>query len=422
MVLGNRWLAGLRAALVLAFLVTFGLLAPQALAQEKRVALVLANAAYQNTPRLLNPVRDGQAIANKLRELNFDVITGFDLTTAESEKLVASFGKALQGASVGLFYYAGHALQLDGENYLLPVNAAVEDEASLDFEAIRLEVVLRQMSREAATRLIFIDAALADPLADKLKASGGNSLLGLAEPKAPEGGNGALIAMATAPNQVVDEIVDIHSPFSGALLAHLGAANATMAEVMADVESDVAQATSDKQKPWVSNTLAKDVVLRAVDMNAPLIVGGAEEGAGGGAAAAGGQQQPAGGQQAAVAPAAPAGGKDQAAIEALRAQIPKLATDDPIFFDIPVQFGDPAIDGKSISMLIQGKPLFSPVEGLEHKVWDNHCSACHQWTKERLCEQAKVYAATDVAVLRLQHPLGTRFKVALGRWAKNDCQ
>lgn len=412
--LGNRLFAASLAAFVLAFLVAFGLSSPQALAQERRVALVLANAAYQNTPRLLNPVRDGEAIANKLRELDFDVISGFDLTAAESEALVARFGREARSADVTLFYYAGHALQLDGENYLLPVNAAVEDEASLDFEAIRLEVVLRQMSRDARSPLVFIDAALANPLADRLSASGGNALLGLAEPQAPKGSNGSLIAMASAPNQVVDEVVGTHSPFSGALLAHLGTANATLADVMAEVDRDVAQSTGDKQKPWVVSSLTEDVVLRAVDMSAPLIVGEADDAESGEAQASGGQNQ--------AAAVAPPVGQNQAAIEQLRAQIPELASDAPIFFDIPVQFGDPAIDGKSIAMLIQGKPLFSPVEGLEHNVWDKHCSACHQWTKERLCEQAKVYATTDIAVLRLPHPLGTHFKVALGRWTKNDCQ
>jgi uncharacterized caspase-like protein len=372
------------------------------------VALVLANAAYQHTPRLLNPVRDGQAIANKLRELNFDVITGFDLTSAESEALVARFGKEVRGASVALFYYAGHALQLDGENYLLPVNAAVEDEAALDFEAIRLDTVLRQMSRETGARLVFVDASLANPLADHLSASGGNALLGLAEPPAPKGGGGGLIAFASPPNQVIEEVVGVHSPFSGALLEELGKANATMADVMAAVEGQVAQATGDKQKPWIISSLTDDVVLRAVDMNAPLIVGGSDE------PAAAGQTQ------AAVTP--PAAGQDQAAIEELRAQIPELASDAPIFFDIPIQFGDPAIDGKSISTLIQGKPLFSPIEGLEPKVWENHCSACHQWTKERLCEQAKMYVTKDVMIMRLPHPLGTRFKVALAHWSQNDCQ
>ncbi|MGE0500251.1 MAG: caspase domain-containing protein [Rhizobiaceae bacterium] len=393
-----------RAAFLVLFLSATGLASQQAVAQEKRVALVLANAAYQHTPRLLNPVRDGEAIANRLRELDFEVITGFDLTTAESEALVARFGREVRGADIALFYYAGHALQLDGENYLIPVNAAVEDETSLDFEAIRLELVLRQMSRDTNSRLVFIDASLANPLADKLSASGGNALLGLAEVEAPKGGNGGLVAMAAGPNQVVEEIVGTHSPFSGALLAHLGTANATIADALAQIEGEIAQVTGNKQKPWVVSSLASDVVLRTVDMNAPLIVGEAD--------------QPADGQAAAVAPPP----QDQAALEALRAKIPELASNSPIFFDIPIQFGDPAIDGKSISMLIQGKPLFSPVEGLETKVWDNHCSACHQWTKERLCEQAKVYANTDIAVLRLPHPLGERFKVALGMWAKNDCQ
>jgi uncharacterized caspase-like protein len=407
--LGIRLRAATGAAFVLALLLVAGLSSQYAAAQEKRVALVLANAAYQHTPRLLNPVRDGQAIANKLRELNFDVITGFDLTSAESEALVARFGKEVRGASVALFYYAGHALQLDGENYLLPVNAAVEDEAALDFEAIRLDTVLRQMSRETGARLVFVDASLANPLADRLSGSGGNALLGLAEPQAPKGGGGGLIAFASPPNQVIEEVVGAHSPFSGALLEELGKANATMADVMAAVERQVAQATGDKQKPWVISSLTGDVVLRAVDMNAPLIVGESDQPAGQGQA------------QAAVTPP-PGGGQDQAAIDALRAQIPELASDAPVFFDIPIQFGDPAIDGKSISTLIQGKPLFSPIEGLEPKLWQNHCSACHQWTKERLCEQAKMYVTKDVMIMRLPHPLGTRFKVALAHWSQNDCQ
>jgi uncharacterized caspase-like protein len=100
----------------------------------------------------------------------------------------------------------------------------------------------------------------------------------------------------------------------------------------------------------------------------------------------------------------------------------KLDSDAPVLFDVPVHFGDPAIDGKSIAQLIQGKPRFSPIEGLDKSFWDKQCSGCHQWTEERLCEQAQTYANNDVTVLRLQHPLGTRFKVALGRWAKNGCK
>jgi hypothetical protein len=133
-------------------------------------------------------------------------------------------------------------------------------------------------------------------------------------------------------------------------------------------------------------------------------------------AATAGQEQ----NQAAAMP--PAGVQDHAAIDALRSHLPDLPTDTPIFFDIPIQFGDPAIDGKSISMLIRGKPMFSPIKGLEQTIWDNHCSACHQWTKERLCDQAKMYATNESMITRLPHPLGTRFKVALAQWAQHGCQ
>ena len=107
----------------------------------------------------------------------------------------------------------------------------------------------------------------------------------------------------------------------------------------------------------------------------------------------------------------------------LRQKIPKLASDAPILFDHPIDFGDAAIDGKSIAELIKGKPLFSPVEGLDKSVWEGkHCDGCHEWNEARLCDQAKNFAANDVSVLRLQHPLGTRFKVALAKWAQGGCK
>ncbi|MBX3574328.1 MAG: caspase family protein [Mesorhizobium sp.] len=370
---------------------------------ERRVALVLGNAAYHHTPRLLNPVRDAESIANKLRELDFEVIVGLDLTTSETEARIAQFARQVRGADIAAFYYAGHALQLSGANYLIPVNAELKDDTSLDFEAVQLDFILRQMSRETGARLVFLDASLANPLADRLSQAGGNSALGLAEVEAPAGGRGTLIASASGPNQVVEEVVGDHSPFSGALLAAIGTANISIADAVKKAAADTEAAT--KHKPLVVSSLEGDVVLRAVDLQAPLVLG---------------EEAPA--PPAAAQTPAPAPSQDQAAIEALRAKIPDLATDSAIFFDIPVQFGDPAIDGKSFAMLIQGKPRFSPVEGLDKKVWDNHCSACHQWTKERLCEQAKTYVTADTSVLRLEHPLGTRFKVALGRWAKNDCQ
>ena len=81
-----------------------------------------------------------------------------------------------------------------------------------------------------------------------------------------------------------------------------------------------------------------------------------------------------------------------------------------------------AIDGKSIAQLIDGKPLFPPVEGLDKTVWDMHCTSCHQWKQPRLCEQATNYVKVDISIMRLDHPYGTRFKVALANWANEGCK
>ncbi|RUZ33680.1 peptidase c14 caspase catalytic subunit p20, partial [Mesorhizobium sp. M7A.F.Ca.CA.001.15.1.1] len=149
-----------------------------------------------------------------------------------------------------------------------------------------------------------------------------------------------------------------------------------------------------------------------IDLNAPLIVGEATT-----------QKSEAGSDGRNVA-ANPSGADDaQLSLDMLRQKIPRLASDEPIFFDHPVDFGDPEIDGKSIAELIKGKPRFSPVEGLDKSVWEGkHCDGCHEWNEARLCEQSKNFAANDVSVLRLQHPLGTRFKVALAKWAQGGCK
>src|SRR3954453_19547350 len=114
----------------------------------RRIALVLGNSAYRNVPALPNPVVDAKAVAAKLEELNLEVISGYDLTKLETQETIAHFAKVVRGADIPLFYYAGHGMQVDGNNYLLPVDAALEDETSLDFEAVQINFILRQMSRE----------------------------------------------------------------------------------------------------------------------------------------------------------------------------------------------------------------------------------------------------------------------------------
>lgn len=389
-------------------------LASAAAHAERRVALVLGNSNYQHAPALANPVRDAQAIADQLKGLDFEVVSGFDLTKGQTQETVAKFAKQVRGADIALFYYAGLALQVSGNNYLLPVDAAMEDETSLDFEAVPLDFILRQMSRETSVRLVFLDASRDNPLADVLAKSGGVKVSnnGLAQIQIENGGAGALLAFAASPDQVADADLGEHSLFSAALLAHIGEPNIPITEAMNRVSSDVIKATAGRQRPWISVLLSRDIILHKVDADQPLIVGEVQT-----PPADSGSEQ-----HSAASQANPPDNGGQAALDKLQQEIPKLASDRPVFFDIPVNFGDPAIDGQSIAQLIQGKPHFSPVQGLDKSFWDKQCSGCHQWTKERLCEQAKNYMTNSPYVLRLQHPLGTRFKVALGMWAKNGCQ
>lgn len=399
----------LRAAALALFCLCLTLTAAGA---ERRIALVLGNSQYQHATPLANPARDAQAMADRLKGLGFEVVSGYDLTKQQTQATVAQFAREVRGADIALFFYAGHGLQVAGKNYLLPVDAALEDETSLDFEAVSVDFVLRQMSRETSIRLVFLDACRDNPLAEVLAKTAGvkGASSGLAEIPIENGGAGTLVAFAASPNQLAYDGSGDHSPFTTALLQHIGESNISVTEAMNRVTSDVFKATAGKQRPWINVSLTTEVVLHKVDLNAPLIVG--EAAAPQAEAGSGTRNTGASGKS-----------DDQLALDVLRQKIPKLATDGPVFFNRPIKFGDPAIDGKSIAQLIKSEPLFSPVDGLDKSVWQGkHCDGCHEWNQARLCEQAKNFAANDVSVLRLQHPLGTRFKVALARWAQGGCQ
>lgn len=380
----------------------------------RRVALVLGNAAYRNVPALANPVVDAKAIADELAKLNFEVVSGYDLTKLQTQETIAHFAKQVRGAEIALFFYAGHGMQVDGNNYLLPVDAALEDETSLDFETVQINFILRQMSRETQLRLVFLDACRDNPLAKAFGEASGDSAVssGLAEIQVEKSGKGTLVAFATSPNEVAYDGAKGHSPFTAALLSHLGEADVSLTSAMTKVTGDVVKATDGLQRPWMNLSLTDDLVLNPAKPAEPAgetTVAAASGDAGSSSRAAGvGAGNP--------------NGQDQAALDKLRAEIPTLVTQGPITFEMPIVFGDPQIDGKSLAQLIQGKPLYAPIEGLDKAIWSNHCSNCHEWNQDRLCEQAKNYDKTDVSIMRIQHPLGSRFKVALANWAHNGCK
>ena len=240
------------AAGLLALAVLLAGIAPAA--AEKRVALVIGNSAYENVPRLTNPSNDAADIAAKLKALGFEVVEGIDLGKRDMEKRIRAFAEALNGADVGLFYYAGHGLQVDQRNFLAPVDAQLKSESDLDFEAVQLDLVLKNMVRNAATSIVFLDACRDNPLAAQL-AQVGRSLdigRGLARVEAAAS---MMIVYATEPGKVALDGTGRNSPFTGALLRHIDTEGASIGDVMIAVRNDVLSETGGKQRPFESTSL-----------------------------------------------------------------------------------------------------------------------------------------------------------------------
>jgi len=234
----------------------------------KRVALVIGNAAYQNAPQLQNPSNDATDIAAKLRGLDFEVIEGIDLPKRDMERRIRAFAEALNGAEVGLFYYAGHGLQVDQRNFLAPIDARLKSETDLDFEAVQLNLVLKQMVRNARTSIVFLDACRDNPLAANL-AQVSRSLdvgRGLARVEAAAS---MMVVYATEPGKVALDGTGRNSPFTAALLRHIDSEGESISDIMIEVRNDVLKDTGGKQRPFESASLTGQFYFKPAPVPAP---------------------------------------------------------------------------------------------------------------------------------------------------------
>jgi hypothetical protein len=236
------------------------MLAPAARA-EKRAALVIGNSQYVNAPPLANPKNDATDVAAALNSLGFDVILGLDLDKRGFEERAREFATLLESAEAGLLFYAGHGLQVAGQNFLVPIDARLEKERDLDFDTVRLDFLLRQMEidREGKVNIVFLDACRDNPLTRNLARSmgtrGGSVGKGLAEVKT---GVGTFIAYSTQPGNVALDGTGRNSPFAAALARHVKTPNQPLTSVMVSVRKDVLAATGGKQVPWDHSALTGD--------------------------------------------------------------------------------------------------------------------------------------------------------------------
>ncbi len=242
---------------------------------SKRVALVVGNGAYAEAPSLANPTNDATDMAGVLQEMGFSVTLVVDADQRAMQQGLIAFAQEAAGADVALFFYAGHGVQTEGENYLLPTDVRLTSSTALRFETINLDQILHVMAK-AKVRLVLLDACRDNPLAAANRSLGAGR--GLA-PVDTASASGTLIAFATAPDDVAADGIGRNSPFTEALLAHLPTPGEDIRAIFGLVREQVERATDRRQTPWVNEAISGRLVLvsKAAETATAPASGGVQE-------------------------------------------------------------------------------------------------------------------------------------------------
>lgn len=252
----------LRILWIVAFLMSTTLFQPNLAfsAQEKRLALLIGNGNYKHGGRLANPVNDVRAMKTALEGLGFTVFKYENCSQRDMKEAMDEFGSKLKGQDVGLFFYAGHGVQVSGYNYLIPVDANLSNQKKVEYDCVRADRVLADMEHaDVRTSVVILDACRDNPFERSWQR--GKEGSGLAFMNAPYG---SLIAYSTAPGKTALDGSTGNSPYTAALLEHIRSPNITVLQMFQRVRSSVARASHDKQIPWESTSLKGDFYFAAL--------------------------------------------------------------------------------------------------------------------------------------------------------------
>jgi hypothetical protein len=244
------------------------LLGTHSASAESRLALVIGQSAYRSVPALPNPANDARAVTQLLTDSGFEVSTAADLSQGQMREAVSDFaGKvAAKGAdTVALVFYAGHGLQIDGENFLVPVDIDPKREADIPIQAVRLNDILNTLtSVPSKMRILMLDACRNNPFPD-LKTAGG----GLAIVDAKIGAPGTFLSFSTSPGAVAEDGSGSNSPYTNALLAAGKEQNIPIEETFKRVRLAVNKVTEGRQTPWDSSSLTEDFRFSGTSVAGP---------------------------------------------------------------------------------------------------------------------------------------------------------
>ena len=233
----------------------------------------MGNGEYVHSASLKNPPNDARAMTKELEKLGFKVIPGVNMTKVDMDRVIGAFSARASGADLAVFFYAGHGMQINYKNYLVPIDFNPEDDSYLIEQLVELDRVLYELEKEERTSIVFMDACRDNPLTKVItaKMSQGRSLLidkdrgvgvvgrGLAEVK---GNAGTLIAYATQPGNIALDGTGRHSPFTEAILKYIDEPGLEIRAMLTKVRSRVMRKTRKKQIPWDHSSLIENVYFK----------------------------------------------------------------------------------------------------------------------------------------------------------------
>lgn len=228
---------------------------------ERRVALVIGNSAYKSVPRLRNPVNDAALVGGMFKKAGFDWIDiRTDLNVAEMRKALRDFGGRARDAEVAVIYYAGHGIELDGTNYLIPTDATLETDSDVLDETVALDRALFAVEPAKQLRLIILDACRDNPFSKSMKRTVAARAIGRGLAKVEPTSPNTMIAFAAKAGSTASDGDARNSPFAAALVERLPTPGLDLRKAFGFVRDDVLKNTSNKQEPYVYGSLGGDDV------------------------------------------------------------------------------------------------------------------------------------------------------------------
>jgi formylglycine-generating enzyme required for sulfatase activity len=249
------------AVLIGLIVLSLGIGPAHAASEGKRVALVIGNSAYRHAEELPNPRNDATAIAEALRQANFKVDLKIDLDQLGMQHALRDFGLKAEEADVAVVYYAGHGIQVGGENYLLPIDATLERERDLLYEALPLNLVMGEVAQAQRLGLVIIDACRNNPLAEQLRRVLGpirSRLVGDGMARMDNLPSNTMVAFATRPGEVAVDGTGPHSPYTDALLKHIEEPGLELNLLFRKVRDTVLEETAYRQEPRTYDALGAE--------------------------------------------------------------------------------------------------------------------------------------------------------------------